>query len=74
MHLPEPHVCATIPAYDIYWRWVCLYLRSDKVAEGGCAEELLQNSNHVVEEYFVAPPGNIPLPDMVGKVPSSTAE
>lgn len=52
----------------------CLYLRSDKVAEGGCAEELLQNSNHVVEEYFVAPPGNIPLPDMVGMVPSSTAE
>lgn len=52
----------------------CLYLRSDNVAEGSCAEELLQNSSHVVEEYFVAPPGNIPLPDMVNKVPSSTAE
>ncbi|XP_021018051.2 glutamyl-tRNA(Gln) amidotransferase subunit C, mitochondrial [Mus caroli] len=52
----------------------CLYLRSDNVAEGSCAEELLQNSNHVVEEYFVAPPGNISLPDMVNKIPSSTAE
>nr|XP_034345002.1 glutamyl-tRNA(Gln) amidotransferase subunit C, mitochondrial [Arvicanthis niloticus] len=52
----------------------CLYLRSDKVAEGGCAEELLQNSSLAVEEYFVAPPGNISLPDMVNKIPSSTAE
>nr|XP_048305287.1 glutamyl-tRNA(Gln) amidotransferase subunit C, mitochondrial [Myodes glareolus] len=52
----------------------CLYLRSDNVAEGNCAEELLQNSNHVVEEYFVAPPGNISLPDMVNRIPSPTAE
>ncbi|XP_003477986.1 glutamyl-tRNA(Gln) amidotransferase subunit C, mitochondrial [Cavia porcellus] len=42
----------------------CLYLRSDKVAEGNCAEELLQNSHQVVEEYFVAPPGNISLPTL----------
>nr|XP_008505388.1 PREDICTED: glutamyl-tRNA(Gln) amidotransferase subunit C, mitochondrial isoform X1 [Equus przewalskii]XP_014597669.1 glutamyl-tRNA(Gln) amidotransferase subunit C, mitochondrial isoform X1 [Equus caballus]XP_014717944.1 glutamyl-tRNA(Gln) amidotransferase subunit C, mitochondrial isoform X1 [Equus asinus] len=35
----------------------CLYLRSDHVIEGNCAEELLQNSHRVVEEYFVAPPG-----------------
>ncbi|KAG8504659.1 Glutamyl-tRNA(Gln) amidotransferase subunit C, mitochondrial, partial [Galemys pyrenaicus] len=33
----------------------CLYLRSDNVVEGNCAEELLQNSHRVVEEYFVAP-------------------
>ncbi|XP_049722002.1 glutamyl-tRNA(Gln) amidotransferase subunit C, mitochondrial [Elephas maximus indicus] len=39
----------------------CLYLRSDNVTEGNCAEELLQNSHRVVEEYFVAPPGNISL-------------
>lgn len=52
----------------------CLYLRPDNVAEGSCAEELLQNSSLVVEEYFVAPPGNISLPDMVNKIPSSTAE
>ncbi|KAG7244059.1 hypothetical protein INR49_006221 [Caranx melampygus] len=39
-----------------------LYLRSDAVMEGDCAEELLQLSKNTVEEYFVAPPGNIPLP------------
>ncbi|XP_035494972.1 glutamyl-tRNA(Gln) amidotransferase subunit C, mitochondrial [Scophthalmus maximus] len=39
-----------------------LYLRSDAVTEGDCAEELLQLSKNTVEEYFVAPPGNIPLP------------
>ncbi|KAM6165436.1 glutamyl-tRNA(Gln) amidotransferase subunit C, mitochondrial [Erethizon dorsatum] len=42
----------------------CLYLRPDNVAEGNCAEELLQNSHRVVEEYFVAPPGNISLPKL----------
>ncbi|XP_022611410.1 glutamyl-tRNA(Gln) amidotransferase subunit C, mitochondrial [Seriola dumerili] len=39
-----------------------LYLRGDAVMEGDCAEELLQLSKNTVEEYFVAPPGNIPLP------------
>ncbi|XP_008274805.1 glutamyl-tRNA(Gln) amidotransferase subunit C, mitochondrial [Stegastes partitus] len=39
-----------------------LYLRGDTVKEGDCAEELLQLSKKTVEEYFVAPPGNIPLP------------
>ncbi|XP_071755889.2 glutamyl-tRNA(Gln) amidotransferase subunit C, mitochondrial [Centroberyx gerrardi] len=39
-----------------------LYLRDDAVAEGDCAEELLQLPKSTVEEYFVAPPGNIPLP------------
>ncbi|XP_053276429.1 glutamyl-tRNA(Gln) amidotransferase subunit C, mitochondrial [Pleuronectes platessa] len=39
-----------------------LYLRNDTVMEGDCAEELLQLSKNTVEEYFVAPPGNIPLP------------
>ncbi|XP_029365757.1 glutamyl-tRNA(Gln) amidotransferase subunit C, mitochondrial [Echeneis naucrates] len=39
-----------------------LCLRGDTVIEGGCAEELLQLSKNTVEEYFVAPPGNIPLP------------
>uniref|UniRef100_A0A2K6F3J5 Glutamyl-tRNA(Gln) amidotransferase subunit C, mitochondrial n=1 Tax=Propithecus coquereli TaxID=379532 RepID=A0A2K6F3J5_PROCO len=34
----------------------CLYLRSNNVVEGNCTEELLHNSHHVVEEYFVAPP------------------
>ncbi|XP_072243077.1 glutamyl-tRNA(Gln) amidotransferase subunit C, mitochondrial [Leuresthes tenuis] len=39
-----------------------LYLRNDTAMEGGCAEELLQLSKNTIEEYFVAPPGNIPLP------------
>ncbi|XP_054851922.1 glutamyl-tRNA(Gln) amidotransferase subunit C, mitochondrial [Eublepharis macularius] len=42
----------------------CLYLREDKVTEGNFAEELLKNANQTVEEYFVAPPGNIPLPQL----------
>ncbi|XP_074495858.1 glutamyl-tRNA(Gln) amidotransferase subunit C, mitochondrial-like [Sebastes fasciatus] len=39
-----------------------LNLRDDAVMEGDCAEELLQLSKNTVEEYYVAPPGNIPLP------------
>ncbi|XP_046698315.1 glutamyl-tRNA(Gln) amidotransferase subunit C, mitochondrial-like [Silurus meridionalis] len=39
-----------------------LYLREDTVTEGNCAEGLLQLSRVTEEEYFVAPPGNIPLP------------
>ncbi|XP_056275453.1 glutamyl-tRNA(Gln) amidotransferase subunit C, mitochondrial [Pseudoliparis swirei] len=39
-----------------------LPLRADVVVDAGCAEELLQLSKNTVEEYFVAPPGNIPLP------------
>ncbi|XP_017307165.1 glutamyl-tRNA(Gln) amidotransferase subunit C, mitochondrial isoform X2 [Ictalurus punctatus] len=39
-----------------------LYLREDTVTEGNCAEELLRLSRSTEEEYFVAPPGNIPLP------------
>nr|XP_056715806.1 glutamyl-tRNA(Gln) amidotransferase subunit C, mitochondrial [Euleptes europaea] len=42
----------------------CLYLREDDVTEGNFAEELLKNANQTVEEYFVAPPGNIPLPKL----------
>ncbi|XP_050967050.1 glutamyl-tRNA(Gln) amidotransferase subunit C, mitochondrial [Labeo rohita] len=39
-----------------------LFLRDDTITEGECAEELLHLAKHTVEEYFVAPPGNIPLP------------
>ncbi|XP_077378461.1 glutamyl-tRNA(Gln) amidotransferase subunit C, mitochondrial [Festucalex cinctus] len=39
-----------------------LYLRDDDVIEGNHAEKLLQLSKNTVEEYYVAPPGNIPLP------------
>ncbi|XP_035196791.1 glutamyl-tRNA(Gln) amidotransferase subunit C, mitochondrial [Oxyura jamaicensis] len=42
----------------------CLYLREDDVTEGNCTKELLNNAREKVEEYFVAPPGNIPLPKL----------
>ncbi|XP_072164315.1 glutamyl-tRNA(Gln) amidotransferase subunit C, mitochondrial-like [Diadema setosum] len=38
-----------------------LYLRDDVVTEGYCAEEVLRNAVKTCEDYFVAPPGNIPL-------------
>ncbi|KAM9178988.1 glutamyl-tRNA(Gln) amidotransferase subunit C, mitochondrial [Mergus octosetaceus] len=41
-----------------------LYLREDDVTEGNCTKELLNNAREKVEEYFVAPPGNIPLPKL----------
>uniref|UniRef100_A0A3Q3XC07 Glutamyl-tRNA(Gln) amidotransferase subunit C, mitochondrial n=1 Tax=Mola mola TaxID=94237 RepID=A0A3Q3XC07_MOLML len=40
-----------------------LNLRDDTAMEGDCAEELLRLSKNIVEEYFVAPPGNISLPE-----------
>ncbi|XP_066055569.1 glutamyl-tRNA(Gln) amidotransferase subunit C, mitochondrial isoform X2 [Chamaea fasciata] len=42
----------------------CLYLREDDVTEGNCTKELLENAREKLEEYFVAPPGNIPLPKL----------
>ncbi|KAJ0067538.1 hypothetical protein NL108_008015 [Boleophthalmus pectinirostris] len=39
-----------------------LFLRSDVVTEGNSADKLLELSKNTIEEYFVAPPGNIPLP------------
>ncbi|XP_045152644.1 glutamyl-tRNA(Gln) amidotransferase subunit C, mitochondrial [Echinops telfairi] len=47
----------------------CLYLRSDDIKEGNCVEKLLQNSQRVVEEYFVAPPGNISPAKLEDKEP-----
>ncbi|XP_041957391.1 glutamyl-tRNA(Gln) amidotransferase subunit C, mitochondrial isoform X1 [Alosa sapidissima] len=38
-----------------------MHLRNDIITEGKRAEELLQLSRRVIDEYFVAPPGNIPL-------------
>ncbi|GLH02938.1 Glutamyl-tRNA(Gln) amidotransferase subunit C, mitochondrial, partial [Gryllus bimaculatus] len=39
----------------------CLYLREDEVTEGNCRSEILANASVTEEEYFVSPPGNIPL-------------
>ncbi|XP_032084858.1 glutamyl-tRNA(Gln) amidotransferase subunit C, mitochondrial isoform X1 [Thamnophis elegans] len=41
-----------------------LYLREDNILEGKCAEELLKKAAKTVEGYFIAPPGNIPLPNV----------
>lgn len=38
-----------------------LYLRSDEVTEGDCKDQILQNAAKTIEDYFIAPPGNIPL-------------
>ncbi|KAG8455801.1 hypothetical protein GDO86_001845 [Hymenochirus boettgeri] len=46
-----------------------LYIRRDTVISGNCNEMLLENAKKVVEEYFVAPPGNIPLPTQHQKMP-----
>ncbi|XP_037812079.1 glutamyl-tRNA(Gln) amidotransferase subunit C, mitochondrial [Lucilia sericata] len=38
-----------------------LHLRSDKINEGNCREEILKNAKITEEDYFISPPGNIPL-------------
>lgn len=51
-----------------------LYIRSDTVTSGSCSEILLQNASSVVEDYFVAPPGNIPLPQKENNYVSSKGD
>ncbi|KAG8039579.1 hypothetical protein G9C98_008222 [Cotesia typhae] len=38
-----------------------LRLRHDKVTDGNYRKKILKNAVLTEEEYFVAPPGNIPL-------------
>lgn len=38
-----------------------LFLRNDEVTEGNCRSDILKNAAKTEEEYFLAPPGNIPL-------------
>ncbi|KAH9489865.1 hypothetical protein Btru_051779 [Bulinus truncatus] len=38
-----------------------VFLREDKVTEGNNLKEILSNASKVEENYFVAPPGNIPM-------------
>ncbi|XP_002064796.3 glutamyl-tRNA(Gln) amidotransferase subunit C, mitochondrial [Drosophila willistoni] len=38
-----------------------LQLRNDSVTEGNCRQEILRNAKITDEDYFVSPPGNIPL-------------
>ncbi|XP_056386170.1 glutamyl-tRNA(Gln) amidotransferase subunit C, mitochondrial isoform X2 [Hyla sarda] len=49
-----------------------LYLRDDTITAGNCTEHLLENAKTVVEEYFVAPPGNIPLPTQKDNIYASS--
>ncbi|XP_039501481.1 glutamyl-tRNA(Gln) amidotransferase subunit C, mitochondrial [Drosophila santomea] len=38
-----------------------LQLRNDQVTEGDCRAEVLRNAKVTDEDYYVSPPGNIPL-------------
>lgn len=38
-----------------------LLTRGDQVTDGNCRDDILSNSMITEDEYFVAPPGNIPL-------------
>ncbi|OWF40431.1 glutamyl-tRNA(Gln) amidotransferase subunit C, mitochondrial-like isoform X2 [Mizuhopecten yessoensis] len=38
-----------------------LHLRDDDVTDGNCRKDIISNATKTVEDYFVAPPGNIPL-------------
>lgn len=38
-----------------------LYLRTDMVSDGNKQKEILQHAKVIEEDYYVAPPGNIPL-------------
>ncbi|XP_041978606.1 uncharacterized protein LOC121732719 [Aricia agestis] len=38
-----------------------LSLREDKVTQGNCQADILKNAMVIEDDYFVAPPGNIPL-------------
>lgn len=38
-----------------------LLTRDDQVTDGNCRDDILSNSLVTEDEYFVAPPGNIPL-------------
>ncbi|XP_069136347.1 glutamyl-tRNA(Gln) amidotransferase subunit C, mitochondrial-like [Argopecten irradians] len=38
-----------------------LHLRTDDVTDGYYKKDIISNASKIVEDYFVAPPGNIPL-------------
>jgi hypothetical protein len=45
----------------LFFDYRTLYLRLDEVTDGGCRKEVMANAAVTEDEYFVAPPGNIPL-------------
>lgn len=40
---------------------IALYTAEDIVSEGNIRDDILKNAAYTEDEYFVAPPGNIPL-------------
>lgn len=38
-----------------------LIVREDEVKEGNCKRDILKNASITEEDYFVVPPGNVPL-------------
>lgn len=48
------------PLYTVLENQI-LELREDKVTDGNIRTDILRNAKVIEEEYFVAPPGNIPL-------------
>lgn len=45
-----------------------LRLRDDHVTDGNIRQDVLKNAKLLEEEYFVAPPGNIPLEQETEKI------
>lgn len=50
----------TAPLYTVLEN-TSLELREDDINDGSQRENILKNAQITEEEYFVAPPGNIPL-------------
>ncbi|XP_063380717.1 glutamyl-tRNA(Gln) amidotransferase subunit C, mitochondrial [Cydia fagiglandana] len=49
-----------------------LSLRDDVITQGNCQKDILKNATVVEDDYFVSPPGNIPLHEI--EVEERTAE
>ena len=58
--LKEVDVEGVEPMYTVLEKET-LRLREDEVTEGNTRKEILANAVKTEEDYFVAPPGNIPL-------------
>nr|XP_016945815.1 glutamyl-tRNA(Gln) amidotransferase subunit C, mitochondrial [Drosophila suzukii] len=56
-HIDTEHVR---PLYTVLEKQQ-LQLRNDQVTEGDCRAEVLRNAKVTDEDYYVSPPGNIPL-------------
>ncbi|XP_063824874.1 glutamyl-tRNA(Gln) amidotransferase subunit C, mitochondrial [Ostrinia nubilalis] len=56
LHINTDHVQ---PLYSVLEK-ENLYLRPDLVTQGNCQKDILKNASLKEDDYFVAPPGNIP--------------